>query len=154
MVARSFGRAGILDPVAHWRHTQGMNTVTLIVAGLLMTAVSLSAFAAEPAEKEGSALYHVVSLKLKAGATPEQIKAVEDAFVALKTKIPGITSLHWGTNVSPEKHDKGFTHCFVLTFANEKDRDRYLVHPDHKAFGGVLKPIMDDVMVIDFWSKP
>src|SRR6476659_2854941 len=83
------------------------------------------------------ALYHVVSIKFKPDAKPEQIKAVEEAFAALKTKVPGITSLHWGTNVSPEKHDKGFTHCFVLTFASDKDRDTYLVHDDHKAFGQV-----------------
>ena len=43
----------------------------------------------------------------------------------LKDKIPGIRTLDWGTNVSPEKHDKGFTHCFVLTFATEKVVDRH-----------------------------
>lgn len=107
-------------------------------------------FNAGAAEKK---LYHVVSLKFKAEATKEQIKAVEDAFVGLKSKIPGIAALTWGTNVSPEKHDKGFTHCFVLTFANEKDRDAYLPHPDHKAFGKVLGPVLADVMVIDFWGE-
>ncbi|MDB5299148.1 MAG: Dabb family protein, partial [Phycisphaerales bacterium] len=82
-----------------------------------------------------------------------QIKQVEEAFAALKTKIPGITSLHWGTNVSPEKRNHGFTHCFVLTFATDKDRDVYLVHPEHKAFGTLLGPILGDVMVIDFSDK-
>ena len=90
-----------------------MNYTTLIVAGLVTLAASLQAVAADDAKDTGKALYHVVSIKFKEGATPEQIKAVEEAFAALKTKIPGITSLHWGTNVSPEKHDKGFTHCFV-----------------------------------------
>jgi hypothetical protein len=78
---------------------------------------------------------------------------VEDAFRGLKGKIPEIKSLKWGTNVSPEKHDKGFTHCFVLTFAGDKERDAYLVHPDHKAFGKVLGPVMADVFVIDFKAK-
>ena len=78
---------------------------------------------------------------------------MEVAFRELKTKIPGITSLEWGTNVSPEKHDKGFTHCFILTFASDKDRDAYLVHEDHKAFGRVLGPVLGDVFVIDFWAK-
>ena len=77
----------------------------------------------------------------------------QNQHVALKEKIPGIASLDWGTNVSPEKHDKGFTHCFVLSFASEKDRDAYLPHPAHKAFGKMLGPILDDVMVIDFWSQ-
>ena len=84
----------------------------------------------------------------------EQIKAVEEAFVGLKEKIPGVASVTWGTNVSPEKHDKGFTHCFILTFASEKDRDAYLPHQDHKAFGKVLGPVLADVFVIDFWGQP
>ena len=130
-----------------------MNTNPLLVAGLFIFAASLQAVAAEPSAKEGRSLYHVVSLKLKSGTTPEQIKSVETAFVALKTKIPGVTSLNWGTNVSPEHHDKGFTHCFVLTFASDKDRDAYLVHPEHKAFGAILHPVMDEVFVLDFWGK-
>ena len=115
--------------------------------------------AAEPGGKRESAvekaevMYHVVSLKFKDAATPEQIKAVEQAFGDLKGKIAEIKTLAWGTNVSPEKHDKGFTHCFVLTFATAKDRDAYLVHPEHKAFGKILGPIMADVFVIDFVAK-
>lgn len=106
-----------------------------------------------PKKEPSGVLYHVVSLKFKPAATPDQVKAVEQAFDGLKAAIPGIRTLDWGTNVSPEKHDKGFTHCFVLTFATEKDRDDYLVHPDHKAFGKVLGPVMGDVFVIDFWAK-
>lgn len=134
-----------------------MKNLTLLVAVVLSLVFSSNlgrAVAADGGGKEGKRmLYHVVSLKFKPGAKPEQIKAVETAFAQLKTKIPGITSLNWGTNVSPEKHDKGFTHCFVLTFASEKDRDAYLPHPEHKAFGKVLGPVLADVMVIDFWSQ-
>jgi hypothetical protein len=128
-----------------------MKTLTLIAAALLLAA-ALPTHAAEPAGGK-KVLYHVVSLKFNPDATPDQIKAVEQAFVALKTKIPGITSLNWGTNVSPEKHDKGFTHCFVLTFDTEQARNDYLPHPAHKAFGATLGPIMADVMVLDFWSQ-
>jgi hypothetical protein len=120
---------------------------------LIIAAFSFSVFAAEPAKGDGKLLYHVVSFKFKPDAKPEQIKAVEAAFKELKTKIPAIHSLTWGTNNSPEKHDKGFTHCFVLTFKSEKDRDEYLPHPDHKAFGKSLGPILADVFVIDFWGE-
>src|SRR5439155_17006637 len=111
-----------------------MRHISTIVAALVL-CVSLHGLADEPAKASGKVLYHVVSLKFKDSAAAEQIKAVEEAFKALKTKVPGIASLNWGTNVSPEHHDKGFTHCFVLTFASEKDRDGYLTHADHKAFG-------------------
>ncbi len=113
------------------------------------------AFADDPASSapRKGALYHVVSMKFKEAATKEQVKEVETAFAALKTKVPGVTSLHWGTNVSPEDRSKGFTHCFVLTFATDKDRDAYLVHPDHKAFVALVGPVLDDVTVIDFWAN-
>jgi hypothetical protein len=130
-----------------------MKNLTLLVALVLSVGLSTHAWAAEGGKEGKRMLYHVVSLKFKAEAKPEQIKAVETAFAQLKTKIPGITSVNWGTNVSPEKHDKGFTHCFVLTFATEKDRDAYLPHPEHKAFGKVLGPVLADVFVIDFWSQ-
>jgi hypothetical protein len=93
---------------------------------------------------------HVVLFKFKQGTTPEQIKEVEDAFRALPGKIPQIAGFEWGTNMSPEKLDQGFTHCFLLTFADAKARDAYLPHPAHKAFGKVLRPHLDKVLVVDF----
>ena len=122
----------------------------LIIVTLILSAVV--GWCAEPRVREGK-LNHVVALKFKESATQEQIRAVEKAFRELKEKIHQIDSLEWGTNVSPEKHDKGFTHCFVLSFKSDKDRDAYLVHPDHKAFGKVLGPVMADVFVIDFWAE-
>lgn len=96
---------------------------------------------------------HVVLFKFKEGTTPQQIKSVEDAFRALPSKIPVIQSLEWGTNMSPEKLDQGFTHCFFLTFKAPADRDAYLPHPAHKAFGKVLRPHIDKVLVIDYVAK-
>ena len=102
---------------------------------------------------QGKKLQHVVSFKFKDSATKEQIKEVEVAFRGLKTKIQEIQALEWGTNVSPEKHAKGFTHCWILSFGSDKDRDTYLHHPDHKAFGKLVGPVVADVFVIDFWAK-
>lgn len=125
---------------------------TIFVCILLAAAFSMAGFAADPVGKSGM-LRHVVALKFKAATDADQIRKVEDAFRDLKNKIPQIAALEWGTNVSPEKHDKGFTHLFILSFKTEKDRDAYLPHPAHKAFGKVLGPVMDDVFVIDFVAK-
>jgi hypothetical protein len=128
-----------------------MKTLTFIIA-IALSLICLNQVHAADA-KEGKKLFHVVSLKFKADATPEQIKAVETAFAELKTKIPGVLSLNGGKDISPEGRAKGFTHCYVLTFASEKDRDTYAAHPAHKAFGQLLGPVMADVMVIDFWGQ-
>lgn len=100
-----------------------------------------------------SILRHVVLFKFKDGTSPEDIKKVEDAFHALPSKIPQIAGYEWGINNSPEGLDKGFTHIFFLTFKSEEDRAIYLPHPDHKAFGAVLGPHLDDVHVMDYWTK-
>jgi len=47
------------------------------------------------AQGKNSKLLHVVSFKFKEAATKEQIKEVEDAFRALKGKIPEIQTLEW-----------------------------------------------------------
>jgi len=98
-------------------------------------------------------LRHVVMFKFQDTATPEAIKVVEDAFHALPDKIDVIHDYEWGINNSPEGLNKGLTHCFLVTFKSEADREVYLPHPDHKAFVEVLKPVLDDVTVIDYWTK-
>lgn len=123
--------------------------VLLVIVGV---AVSLGAVAAAQSSKVAK-LRHVVAFKFKDTATQEQVKEVENAFRALKTQIAEVESLEWGTNVSPEKQAKGFTHGFILTFKSEKDRDAYLVHPEHKKFGQIVHPVLADVFVIDFWAK-
>jgi hypothetical protein len=132
-----------------------MKNLTLLAAVAVTLMINSTFARAADAPKDGGkkVLYHVVALKFKPEATKDQIDAVMKAFEGLKTKIPTIQSLKWGTNVSPEKHDKGFTHCVISTFASEKDRDDYLPHPDHKAFGKVLGPVVADVFVIDFWAE-
>ena len=101
---------------------------------------------------QGKTLRHVVLFKFKDTATPEQIKSIEDAFCLLPKKISGVRGFEWGTDISPEKLNQGFTHSFLLTFASEADRDAYLIHPEHKAFGKLVGPYVDKVCVVDFWS--
>ncbi len=103
--------------------------------------------------KNDSLLRHVVLFKFKEGTSKGDIAKVERAFSALPSKISEIVGYEWGLNNSPEGLEKGFTHCFFLTFNSEEDRAVYLPHPDHKAFGEVLGPHLDDVLVIDYWTK-
>lgn len=98
-------------------------------------------------------LKHVVLFKFKEGTTPEKIKEVEQAFASLPGKIDVIKGFEAGTNVSVENRSEGFTHCFVVSFSNEADRDAYLIHPDHKGFGKSLGGCLDKVLVVDYWNR-
>ncbi|WP_236621940.1 Dabb family protein [Novipirellula maiorica] len=98
-------------------------------------------------------LKHAVFFKFKDDASEEDVAKVEQAFAELPNKIDSITDFEWGTNNSPEKHDDGFTHCFMVTFADEAGRETYLPHPDHEAFVELLKPVLDKARVLDFTTK-
>ena len=127
--------------------------ILLVTLGLFaLSGIWMVVSAAETSAGRAT-LRHMVAFKFKETVTPEQIKLVENAFRALKTKIPQIVSFEWGTNVSPEKFDKGFTHGFILGFKDDKDRDIYLVHPDHKKFADLAGPMLADIFVIDFQVK-
>ncbi|WP_431161560.1 Dabb family protein [Flagellimonas beolgyonensis] len=104
-------------------------------------------------EKSTSQLRHVVLFQYKDTSTPQDIAKVDEAFAALPSKISEIKGFEMGLNNSPENLNKGFTHCYFLTFESEKDRDTYLTHPDHVAFGNILSPHLQDVLVVDYWTK-
>jgi len=123
------------------------------VALLALALVAFPTFAADAPAK--GKIVHVVAFKFKKAVTDAKKKEVEDAFAALKEKIPQIISLQHGTNISKEGFDHGFHQAYVVTFASEKDRDTYLEHDAHKKFGKLLEGIIADkgVFVFDFAAK-
>jgi hypothetical protein len=104
----------------------------------------------EESNPVNNGIRHIVCLKFKEQASSEQIGEIEKKFPALQESIPGIVSIEWGTNNSPEGLNKDFTHCFIVTFTDEEARSNYLPHPNHQAFVDILKPLLADVFVIDF----
>lgn len=119
---------------------------------LTLAVIALLGACAQSAQQDQKVLRHVVLFKFKDTATPEEVKKVEDAFGALADKISLIKDYEWGINSSPENLNQELTHCFLVTFTSDKDRDDYLVHPDHVAFVEVLKPHLDKVTVVDYWT--
>ena len=102
--------------------------------------------------KDSEVLRHVVLFKFKDTSSSQEISEVVDAFRALPGKVDTICDFEWGTDVSVENLQQGFTHCFFVTFRSEADRAAYLPHPAHKQFGKMLGPHLDKVLVIDYWS--
>ena len=133
-----------------------MNTrFPLVLLCFALLGVTLMQAQAEPAKTDAGQklLRHVVMFQFKPEATAAQIDDVVQAFGELPKQIDSIHSYEWGTNNSPEKLDKGFTHLFFVTFQDEAGRAKYLPHPAHMAFVEKLKPILKEPMVIDYWAK-
>ena len=97
-------------------------------------------------------LRHVVLFAFKDSATPQQIRDIEQAFCALPGRIKEIYNFEWGTDVSVENISRGYTHCFLVTFLHEEDRNTYLPHPAHQEFVALLQPHLDKALVVDYWS--
>lgn len=118
---------------------------------LILLAVGLTTMALM-SSKTNEQVRHIVVFKYKSDATEAQIKEITDAFRDLKDKIPGIVAFEHGVNNSPEGLNQDFTHVYLLTFENAAARDTYLPHPEHEAFGKILRGsgIFDGAFVIDY----
>jgi hypothetical protein len=124
---------------------------TAFTGAILLAAVVVIPFCFAQ-EKTSKMLRHIVLFKFKDSSSKEDVKKVVEAFRSLRVSIPQVASFEYGTNNSPEGLDNGFTHCFLVTFKSEADREIYLPHPKHKEFVEVLKPHLDKVQVIDYWA--
>jgi hypothetical protein len=129
------------------------NFSNLILIVVLMIIATATTSGQAQKQSKGKSLRHVVLFKFKDTSSGADVKKVEEAFAGLSKKISLIKQFEWGTNNSPEGLNQGLTHCFLVTFKTEKDRDAYLVHPDHQAFVEILKPHLDKVTVIDYWAN-
>lgn len=118
----------------------------------LGVAVPAAATSAAPGNT-GKKLRHFVLFKFKDDAKPEAVTAVVNAFGALPSKIDVIKEFEMGTDVSVEMKAAGFTHGFLVTFADEKGRETYLPHPAHQEFVKLVGPVIDKVLVFDYWAK-
>ncbi|MFN0008684.1 MAG: Dabb family protein [Planctomycetota bacterium] len=99
---------------------------------------------------------HVVLLRLRKTVPKAEIDRVFDRLAALKQRIPGLITFSGGAYSSPEGLHQGYTHGFVMTFADAAARDAYLPHPEHekvkKLVLDVLDGGLDGVVAFDFES--
>ena len=94
---------------------------------------------------------HVVLFKFHDHISNDKVESIEEAFCALSAELPFVQDFEWGRNSSPENLNEGYTHCFIVTFSNETDRDAYLPHPAHQAFcKNYLDENLEKVCVVDF----
>lgn len=121
---------------------------------LFATLLAIFALTMTTSLQAADGLYrHVVLFKFKDATTKDEVKSVEDAFRALSKKVPTIVDFEWGTNVSPEGKDGGFTHCFFVSFKDKAGLEVYLPHPAHDEFKKLAGPHFDKVLVIDYVAQ-
>jgi hypothetical protein len=125
-----------------------MQKIFISISFVILTSLCVNA------QQDKKELRHVVIFGWKSGSDSAAINRIVTAFRALPEKIKTIKRFEWGINNSPENLNQGLTYCFLVTFASEKDRNDYIVNPDHKAFTQLLPGILDKVTVFDYWAQP
>ncbi|WP_298792386.1 Dabb family protein [uncultured Allomuricauda sp.] len=135
--------------------------IALVLASFLLTSCGESN-KKEPkveemdmVQKKEKLLRHVVIFKFNDDTSEEQVEKLNRSFIELPTHIPEIQDFEWGLNDSPEDFHQNFTHCYMLTFKSEEDRDSiYSPHPKHQEFVASLGPHVEKVFVVDYWTNP
>lgn len=93
---------------------------------------------------------HIALLKFKDGTPQEDIERLFDELLDVTESIPGIEDYVSGVNSSPEGLNQGYTHAFIMTFADAAARDAYLPHAEHERVKALILPHVDSVIVFDF----
>lgn len=130
------------------------NTNFLIAGSFRFDFGKIVSYKVSPKIDRGNkVIKHIVHLKYKDEATKEQVDEAVQAFVDLQNKIPAIANFQWGVNDSTEKHDKGLTHSFVITFKDEHAREQYLFHEAHLGLINKYAQFFADAVVMDYWTE-
>lgn len=93
---------------------------------------------------------HLLLVRFKPSALPEDIEIVLQAFLRLPDSIEGLTAVEWGENDSVEGKNAGFTHCVLMSFLDALALDRYQTHPAHLVLKGVFRPVLAEIIVLDY----
>jgi hypothetical protein len=97
---------------------------------------------------------HVVLVKVASGVSKTEVERAFDDLGSLVGQVSGLLDYSGGANNSPESKTQGFTHGFVMTFADAASRDAYLPHPLHvkaaQRLSTILQPGADSVLVLDW----
>jgi hypothetical protein len=88
-----------------------------------------------------STVIHIINVKWKVDATPEQIKAVVDAVQQLPAKYPGLKRV-WTKNLKYDGQE-GFKQAIVMEFESQDALKRYENSAAQQWWYGLYLPVRD-----------
>jgi Stress responsive A/B Barrel Domain len=94
-------------------------------------------------------IHHIVLVQFAAGKA-HRMADLTVALENLRKLVPGFLYLSGGPYSSPEGLNQGFTHGFLMTFANSAARDQYLAHPEHEKLKQAFLPDLAGLVAFDF----
>lgn len=101
---------------------------------------------------------HAVIMKFKRSTSPQKIREIFTALIGLRRVVPGLLDFSGGPYSSSEGLNQGFTHGFVMTFADAASRDGYIPHPEHEKVKKLIVPELEGgiagVVAFDWEHQP
>ncbi len=97
-------------------------------------------------------LYNVVLMKFAPGVDSERIDRIEKALDDLPNRIIQIQTYEFGRDVLHSQRSWDF--ALVSGFANLSAMQIYQKHPDHQAVVAELQEVCQQIVCVDFESKP
>jgi hypothetical protein len=131
---------------------QRITLTALLLCAVAIAALFIGRNTSVAQDPQNKVLRHVVLFQFKDSSDKADVAKLVDEFRGLAKKIPFIVDFEYGVNNSPEGLNEGLTHCFLVTFKSEKDRDAYLPHAAHQAFVAQLKPHLEKAVVVDYFA--
>ena len=107
-----------------------------------MLALAHAAFAQAP-----TTVIHIINIKWKVDATPEQVKAVIDAVQQLPMRYPGIKRV-WTKNLKFQGSD-GYKTAIVMEFDSQDSLKKYENSAAQKWWYDMYLPVRDDSRTVD-----
>eukprot|EP01047_Picozoa_sp_COSAG01_P063515 COSAG01_NODE_8243_length_2858_cov_7.332004_1_plen_759_part_00 len=107
-----------------------------------------SRYVVTPPTLGDASLRHLVCYAFGTGVSESDRNGHAAGFGELQAASQLIHSFEWGTQNSLEGKAHGLSHCFLLSFGTEADRDAYLPSTEHQAFRAQQVPA--DTLVLDW----
>ena len=92
-------------------------------------------------------LTHVVLLNLKENVSSQEVAAALEHVQELQQAIPGIVGVQVGQNLNMS--NQGYTHGFVVQFADAEVYKGYAPHPAHQPVSQELQSISKSIIDFD-----
>lgn len=109
---------------------------------LITAALSLCLFSTVAGAQAPTTVLHIINVKWKADATPEQIKSAVDSARQLPAKYPGIKRV-WTKNVKYQGQE-GYNQAIVMEFESEAALKKYADSPAQKWWYETYMPIREE----------
>ncbi|HTB13975.1 MAG TPA: Dabb family protein [Bryobacteraceae bacterium] len=106
----------------------------ILLAALLTVGIAVA--------QSPTTVLHIINVKWKADATPEQIKAAVDAVHQLPAKFPGIKRV-WTKNLKYQGQE-GYKQAIVMEFESPAALTKYADSPAQKWWYELYMPIREE----------